>query len=184
MSGPAPYLRFASTVEVVIRDAREADLAALEWFGAFTPHRQIIAEAFASHERGEGRVLVAEVGGFPAGQAWIDFRGGTSPAAALIWALRVLEPLQGLGVAQALLDIAERLIAERGFALAEIGVEKDNEAAFALYERLGYRVLTERQDAYVYTPPGGAPVTAVADQWILAKRLAVPAQAGASPTRA
>jgi CheY-like chemotaxis protein len=94
-----------------------------------------------------------------------------SPAEALIWAVRVLPPLQGLGIGGRLVIAAEEAIARAGFARAEIGVETDNPAARRLYERLDYRLVGTERGAYGYTTPEGVMVRVPLEEWVLHKSL-------------
>jgi ribosomal protein S18 acetylase RimI-like enzyme len=164
-------LRFEVTAEVVLRRARREDLRPLEWFGRYTPHREIIRSAFEAQERGENLMLLAEMNGFPIAQAWVDLERGAERGIGLLWAVRVLPPLRGLGLGSRLIRAAEAALRERGFRCAEIGVEKGNTAARRLYERLGYRVHRELEEEYEFTPPGGTRVTVPVDEWMMRKPL-------------
>ena len=88
-----PIARFEAQVTVTLRRAREDDLPKLEWFGWFTPHRQIIHETFERQQRGEAIMLLAVARDFPVGQAWIDLTRKADEAVGVIWALRVLPGL-------------------------------------------------------------------------------------------
>lgn len=172
MPGPETFDRFTRSLEVTIRACREEDLPGLEWFGMFTPHREIIREAYRMQERGENLMLVAEANGFPVAQAWINLVARASLGAGLLWAVRVFPALRGMGIGSRLLSAAEEALRRRGVAHADIGVEKENEGARRLYERVGYRVLGEEYEEYEYTPPEGeSPVRVPVDQWILRKSL-------------
>lgn len=163
--------RYTLPIEVVIRTTREEDLDGLEWFGMFTPHRELIREAFRRQQCGEVVMLVAEVNGFPAGQAWIDLTRHAAASVGMVWAVRVLPLLQHKGLGTRLLAAAEEVIRARGLAVAEIGVEKHNPGARRLYERVGYRVTREEYEEYEYTTPDGARMRVPLDQWILRKTL-------------
>src|SRR3954454_4848974 len=63
---------FTVPLRVSIRPCERDDLPGLEWFGLYTPHREIIAAAFDRQVRGTNLMLVAEANGFPVGQVWID----------------------------------------------------------------------------------------------------------------
>ncbi len=163
--------RWTLTLEVGIRPCREDDLARLEWFGHYAEHRQIFRQAFARQARGEVVMLVAEANGFPVGQVWIDLVKQRDEAVAVLWALRVLPCLQNLGIGRRLIAAAEHLARERGFAVAELGVEHDNIHARRLYERLGYVVVGDNVEAWDYTTPDGRQVHVVAPEWIMRRRL-------------
>lgn len=144
---------FSLALTVTIRHARREDLRPLEWFGLITPYRELMERSFARAERGEVAYLVAEVNGFPVGQAQVDLT--KYQGVGLIWALRVIPTMQGLGIGTKLIEAAEGLLRERGFHTAEIGVEIDNTAAKRLYERLGYVTVREVNESWDYTTPDG-----------------------------
>jgi ribosomal protein S18 acetylase RimI-like enzyme len=157
---------------VVIREAREDDLEALEWFGMFTAHREIIRDAFRRQRVGENLMLVAEANGFPIGQAWVDLARHADESMGLLWAVRVFPVFQGMGIGARLLDAAEDVLAARGYRWALIGVEKYNHAARRLYLRQGYEPWGELRESYTFTPPGAdGPVQVPIDEWMLRKSL-------------
>jgi GNAT superfamily N-acetyltransferase len=166
--GHCSMTREGSDLRCSFRIGRPTDALKLEWNGAFTAHRQIIAEAFESHARGDGLVLVGVVCGFPVAQLWVKLAGGSVPR---FWALRVMGGFQGLGLGTRLLRFGERSLVSRSHGVCEIGVERSNAAARRLYERLGYRTSYQQLETYCYGTPWGEVRSGVADQWILQKRL-------------
>jgi ribosomal protein S18 acetylase RimI-like enzyme len=157
---------------VTIRRCAEQDLPGLEWYGRFSPHREIIRSAYDAQCRGDGHMLIADVNGFPAGQVWIDLARYRAQRIGVLWAVRVYPFLCSLGIGRRLVEVAEQRLRELGYVGAELGVERDNPDARRLYERLGYVIEREARVAFSYTPPwGGAPVTEKLDQLIMRKRL-------------
>jgi ribosomal protein S18 acetylase RimI-like enzyme len=157
---------------VTIRRCAEQDLPALEWYGLFSGHREIIRSAYDAQCRGDGQMLVADVNGFPAGQVWIDLARYRAQRIGVLWAVRVYPFLCSLGIGRRLVEVAEQRLRALGYVGAELGVERDNRAARRLYERLGYVVEREARVAFSYTPPwGNAPVTEELDQLVMRKRL-------------
>ncbi|HEX7048874.1 MAG TPA: GNAT family N-acetyltransferase [Longimicrobiales bacterium] len=169
MSGGFP--RFAITFDIGIRTCTRGDLDALEWFGLFTEHRELIHRAFQRQEHGEVVMLLADANGFPVGQTWIDLVAKADLSIGVLWAVRVFPIFRRKGIGTRLLHAAETVLRRRGFARAEIGVEKDNHDARRLYERLGYRLAGEERSAYTYTTPDGVPMRIPVDEWLLRKRL-------------
>jgi ribosomal protein S18 acetylase RimI-like enzyme len=159
--------------QVRIRRCREEDLPALEWFGQFTDHRELIREAFERQQRGEVSMLVAELQGFPVGQIWVDFTRKAADSVGVLWAYRILDPVQGLGVGRALLRAAEAEIAGAGLPCAEIAARYDNVAARDLYERRGYSLIGHEQETWSYQRPDGATVTETSEHWLLRKPVTV-----------
>lgn len=166
--------RIASPFGGVLRLARAEDLSRLEWFGTYTAHRQIIAEAFAEFERGEGLMLIFDVEDFPIGQLWVRF-AGLRPPTARLWALRVMDQFQRRGIAAHLIRTAETLVAQRGIRVCEIGVDEANAAARQLYQRLGYEPSRAVAEPFSYVTPWGESRREIAKQLIVRKLLRLPA---------
>ena len=163
--------RFRIQREVTIRLCEAKDLPKLEWFGAFSHHRDIIREAFELQGAGQAVMLVAEVGGFPVGQAWLDLRPRAGSGLPMVWAVRVMEPFKGAGIGARLMAALERAAGARGFRRLELGVEKDNPGARTFYERLGWTVTGERQESYSYVTPDGQGATHALDEWVMEKEI-------------
>jgi ribosomal protein S18 acetylase RimI-like enzyme len=116
--------RFTVLLRLVIRECRSEDLHDLEWFGLLADYREVIAKAFARQQQGEIVMLVAEANDFPVGQVWVDLTRKQEDATGIVWALRVMPCFQNLGIGARLVTAAEQAIRARGFAIAELGVEK------------------------------------------------------------
>lgn len=168
---PDALARMVVNVDVLVRACRADDLTRLEWFGLYTHHREIFETAFARHLRGENIMLVADLKGFPAGQAWIDLTKHQPQQIGYIWAVRVFPVLRDLGIGTLLMEAAEQVLVQRDVAVAEVGVEKDNPDARRLYERLGYVMHHSLSEEYGYTRPDGVRGWHVVEQWILRKQL-------------
>jgi GNAT superfamily N-acetyltransferase len=169
--GLEPLDRFSLQMEVVIRPARRDDLANLEWFGAFSHHRQIIHEAFELQKQGLAVMLVADAGGFPVGQAWLDLRPRAHAGGPLVWAVRVLDPFKRIGLGARLMAAVEAVARGNGCRRIELGVERANGPARAFYERLGWRVSRELSESYSYVTPDGEAVTHRLDELMMTKDL-------------
>jgi ribosomal protein S18 acetylase RimI-like enzyme len=163
--------RFSVEVPVRIRPCSADDVPALEWDALFTHQRQIFAEAYARQQRGEGVLLVADVAGRPAGQAWVDLVRKEPEGIGVISSVRVVPLLRGAGIGRRLVQAAERILAGRGFGVAEIGVERGSGETQRLYERLGYRVAGRVRETYFYAPPGGTREEVGVDEWLMHKPL-------------
>jgi ribosomal protein S18 acetylase RimI-like enzyme len=172
MKGDASELaRFTISAILRIRTCREEDLSALEWFGMFTPHREIIQATFERQQRGEAVMLLADLNNFPVGQVWLDLEKPGEASTATVWAVRVLPYLQKLAIGTRLMSAAEELLLERGFTHAELTVETNNPGARRFYERLGYQVVGREKGAYSYTTPEGALINHTTDSWRFRKAL-------------
>jgi len=134
------------TLDVSIREIVDADLEGLhDWYG---PARDdSFRRSFERHRLGEVVYLVALLDGKPVGHLGIDLV--RVHGAALLWQFGVLPSLQSRGIGTVMIAEAERAIAKNGFRIAEIGAETDNPRARALYERLGYVLITERDGEWI-----------------------------------
>ena len=131
--------RRAASVE--IRELEPGDLEALER-DLPSPHHRRRA---ALHEAGTATFLVAWRDARPVGYLLVRWDGadeeivhrllGTFPE---LNAVTVRPQLQSRGIGSALIEDAERRVAERGCSRVGLAVGIDNPRARALYERLGY----------------------------------------------
>lgn len=123
----------------------------------------------AGQARGTQIMLVADIGGYPVGQAWVDLEKRRDDAG-VVWAVRVLSWLRGQGIGAHLVRAAERALAARGRRWAVLGVERTNTRARRFYERLGYEAFDEVVETYQLSGSGG-PRRHVADQILLRRRV-------------
>lgn len=165
------YRRLALPLNATFRRCRAEHLRKLEWFGSLTAHRQIIEEAYEGQQQGCGLMLVCDVNSFPVAQLWIRFMGQEDLRVARFWALRVLEPFQGKGIATSLLLLAEGVAAKHGFHRAEVGAERHNRRACRLYTAAGYSQTHELAEPYSYLTPDGDRRHEIASQFIFGKGL-------------
>jgi ribosomal protein S18 acetylase RimI-like enzyme len=168
-------LCFTVGVDVLIRECREEDLPALEWFGLFAAERPLIRRVFEQHRRGDALMLVAQANGHASGQLWVDL-AHEAEGHGEIWAVRVLPCLQGRGLGTRLMAHAEALLAARSCARALVTVERSNVGALRLYQRLGYAPCGTRLAGSI----AGTLPEQDRHQWLLAKTLHPPPPAGAS----
>jgi ribosomal protein S18 acetylase RimI-like enzyme len=141
------------TVPLVIRDLIEPDLDSLQWSGRAS-HLLSVREQLDRVDSGDVEYLVAIVpSGLPVGKAGIDYT--QHKGAGTIYQAAVHPALQSCGIGTLLVAEAERRIAARGHAYAELSVERDNPRARALYERLGYVGYGEASDEWDADGPDG-----------------------------
>ena len=137
---------------VTLRAARAEDLPKLEWFGAYAHFRDLYQRTWRDHQAGRRLMLVADLNDFPVGQVWLDV---TPNEYAYLYALRVMEPLRGLGLGTQLIETAAALARSQGYRQIQLAVEKTNDPARRLYERLGFRIFAQRTDNWSYTDQHG-----------------------------
>jgi ribosomal protein S18 acetylase RimI-like enzyme len=133
-------------LDVTIREIVESDLAGLkEWY--FTELGERFRRSYERHRAGEVVYLIAEANGKPVGHLGVDLT--RIPEVAFLWQFGVAPPLQSLGIGSLMVRRAEEAARARGFAVAEIAAETDNPRARALYERLGYELVGERDGEWI-----------------------------------
>ena len=151
VSKPGVDLAYPSldiVARVLVRPCRCEDLSKLEWFGAYSHFRELYHRTWQDHQSGRRLMLVADLNGFPIGQVWLDV---TPAEYAYLYALRVMEPFQGLGIGTRLIESAELLARSHNYRQVQLAVEKTNARARRLYERHGFRVFSQRVDIWSYT---------------------------------
>lgn len=123
---------------VCIRECRSDDLERLEWSGLYSHDRETIRAQFVRHSKGTNPFWVAEWKRFPVGQVWVDLERKALHSVGVIWALRVVPPLQGRGIGTALIVQAEQVAKQAGLRFTELAFEPHDVRAEALYRKLGY----------------------------------------------
>ena len=96
--------------------------------------------------RAKAITLVHERDGDLDGYALVLFHAGT--ALARLYSFAVRPECQGRGVGARLLETAEAVTLEHGYAALRLEVRQDNAAAQTLYRRAGYRELESLPDYY------------------------------------
>jgi ribosomal protein S18 acetylase RimI-like enzyme len=147
-------------VEAEIRPATKQDLPALAtWSG------QVDVAFRPALERKDRILLVALANGrFPIGHLLIDTSG-------ILSHLLVLGGFRDQGLGTGLLTEAERLLRERGEGRVALMVEKANESAIRLYERLGYAKSGEAAETWAEPTPDGTMQPVEHPSWVMHKLL-------------
>ncbi len=144
--------QFRIHADITIRAARIEDLKKLEWFGAYAHFRDLYQRTWRDHLSSRRLMMVADLNTFPIGQVWVDV---TPHNYAYLYALRVMEPFQGLGIGSGLIETAQQIARSRNYRIIQLAVERANTGAQRLYERHGFRVFTQRVDHWSYTDHNG-----------------------------
>ncbi len=119
---------------LTIRDLTRDDLPTCAWTGISASSMATVLE-----RAGRGEVdylVVCAPSGFPVAVGGIDY--ALIAGAGTLYQLTVHGAVQSCGIGTLLIGAAEQRIRGRGLHRAELGVEKSNPRARALYQRLGY----------------------------------------------
>ncbi len=135
------------SLPLLLRAVTAEDLPKLEWFGTLAHWRNVNRRTFDEHQAGRRLMFVADLNDFPIGQVVIDVSTRTY---AYLYALRVFQPFQRLGVGSELLNLGDYVAREHGFNEIQLAVERSNTGARRLYERHGYHIFTQRTDVWSY----------------------------------
>ena len=131
-----------------IRPARKADLDAIDRiegrsFATDRFSRPALRRLLAAST---ADCRVAEIDGALAGYALILFRAGTRVAR--LYSIAVDPAFRGHGVAQALVEAAEKASLARGSSILRLEVRASNKAGLRLYDRAGFTFLDRRSGYY------------------------------------
>lgn len=162
---------------VQIRQVTQGDLPALEWDGEFTRFRRLFAEAYRQAREKQAVLWIAdlsEVGLI--GQVFVQLNSQRKELAdgssrAYIYAFRVRAPYQGNGLGSHLLQYAETDLRRRGFIRATLNVNRDNESARRLYERMGYCIVAPEPGIWSYLDHNGKRRQVNEPAWRMEKNL-------------
>ncbi len=164
-------------LELSIRPATATDIENLAWYGSQAWRLETLRRIYARQQAGEVVFLVAATkhprpDGFPVGQLAIDKRAERDRHLVVLWSLAVIPHLQGLGIGERLMVAAEQVAIADGFTAAELAVNKLNERALGLYQRLGYRICGERAEgSWRPSDSGSGDVWETEDCWVMLKPL-------------
>jgi ribosomal protein S18 acetylase RimI-like enzyme len=137
----------------------------------FNPRsRPFGVEWLERQERAEVYIAVAELDGIPVGRIGIDFKRDNDKAVPYLWSAHVDSEFQSRGIGTAIMLHLEQIALQRGFAIIEIEVGKDNPRARQLYERLGYHIYGEAIGRWSYRDRDRV-VEVVDDNWSMRKTL-------------
>lgn len=167
---------------LTIRQAKDSDLADMEWDGEYRHFRRLYREIFHSVNQGRALMWVAEV---PTagliGQLFVQLQSGRPELAdgqhrAYIYGFRVKPAYRSQGVGTRMLEKVERELLRRGIAWVTLNVGKDNPDARRLYERHQYRVVGEEPGRWFYTDDDGHRHEVLEPAWRMEKHLRQPPQ--------
>ncbi len=144
-------LRPATPADLATLTALEAQaFAAPDRFARRNLRRMLVSESV--------RVLIAELGGKPAGSAILLFRKGARVAR--LYSIATHPAFAGKGVGAALIAACARAARERGCDRLRLEVRAGNTRAIALYERSGFSLrgskkayYADGEDALVFERP-------------------------------
>lgn len=146
---------------LIIRQATQSDLPALEWNGEYTHFRLLYRDIFQSSQHGEAILWVAELPETGIiGQLFVQLISSRKELAdgfqrAYIYGFRMKSEYRGYGLGTYMLKYVEIDLVNRGFQIAVLNVARENEDARLLYERQGYQVVAAEPGQWSYLDENG-----------------------------
>lgn len=159
------------TVDVVIRNATDLDLPAMEWEGEYRRYRRLYRIAMDEAKAGRRIVLVAEVAGRIIGQVIAQLNRADSDGTGYLYAFRVRPEWRNRGIGTRLIVEAENALLSIGFRRTLIAVARDNPGARRLYERMGYSLFAEDAGEWSFIDDRGRLQHVVEPSWLMEKSL-------------
>ena len=157
----------AEIVDVVIRNANDQDLEAMEWEGEYRRYRQLYKMALDEARLRRRIVLVAETGGRLIGQILVQLGRSDSDGTGYLYAFRVRPAWRNQGIGTRLIQEAEACLVRLGCRRALIAVAKDNPSARRLYERMGYGHYADDPGEWSFTDDIGRLQHIVEPSWLM-----------------
>jgi ribosomal-protein-alanine N-acetyltransferase len=138
----------SSHTDISIRPAVDADLAALLALerASFTTDHLSLRQYRQHLHSATATVLAAVDADGLLGKAVVFYRQGSDIAR--LYSIAVAERARGRGIAKSLLAAVETAAHQRDCSRLRLEVRKDNAAAIALYERLGFQRFGEKRGFY------------------------------------
>lgn len=147
--------------EVILRNAEEQDLTALEWEGEYIHFRQIYQQVFERAQEGLAVIWLAEKpeNGL-LGQLFIQLNSGRRELAdgrqrGYIYGFRVKPSYRNSGLGTLMLQNAEMDLKTRQFNWATLNVARENKAGLGFYQRRGYKIVGAEPGNWSYTDHEG-----------------------------
>ena len=160
---------------LTLRLATYSDLPKLEWYGQYTHFRTLFRRTYQEQLQQRRLMLIADCNDFPIGHIFIQLsserRFSDGRRHAYLYSLRVMDMFQGQGIGTRLIEEAETLAHDRRFGWASIAAARDNPRARKLYERLGYRVVSEDEGRWSYVDHESRVRHVNEPCWILEKKI-------------
>lgn len=178
MSEICATLQPSSMNEVVIRQVRREDLAALEWEGEYSHFRLLYHEAFRRAQRGLSVLWIAEESEKGLlGQVFIQLQCDRPELCngidrAYLYGFRVRPAFRSCGIGSAMLRSVERDLIEREFRFLTLNVARENVDAIRLYQRQGFQIVAPEHGRWQYVDDEGRTRDIHEPAWRMEKMLA------------
>lgn len=162
---------------LVVRQATRADLLPMEWDGEYRHFRRLYRDVYQSGEQGHALLWVVELPG--AGliaQAFVQLRSARAELAdgshrAYLYGFRVRSGYRRQGLGTYLMKFIEADLLRRGYGCLCLNVNRDNDEARRLYERLGYRIVAAEAGRWSYLDDQGLRQEVNEPAWRMEKTL-------------
>ena len=150
-----------------IRSVVEADINKIKW--SLPDWNSYWQDKWRQKLEGKLDMYVVAVEDFPIARIWLDWTKSAKLGIGEISSFEVMPPFRNIGIGSFMIESMEDILREKGLKRAQIGVDKSNDRAKKLYQKLGYKVVRDEQDSFVYFSESGEQKTYSSDCWFLHK---------------
>ena len=163
--------------QVVLRQADEPDLEALEWRGELIHFRRLFWQVYQYACEGRACIWVAELPSVGIiGQVFVQFNGSRKELAdgfsrAYLYGFRVQQAYRNGGVGSRLLQQVHLDLQDRHFRWITLNVARKNLAAQRFYRRYGYQIIAPDAGRWSYTDHRGMRCEVNEPAWRMQKTL-------------
>lgn len=162
---------------ITFRQARLADLPALEWEGEYRHFRRLYQDTYNRVISGNAIMWVAANQSEKLiGQMFIQLASSNLELAdgttrAYMFGFRMRETYRSSGIGSTMLTYVEEDLVTRGFQILCLNVAKENDRAIELYQRCGYVIVAPDPGIWSYQDADGLWHSMEEPAWRMEKKL-------------
>jgi len=156
--------------EYQIRSATLADVDKLKWSDSDLKG-SYYKEKWQQKEQGKLDMYVAIINEFPVAYIWLDWTKFAENNTGEISSFEVLTPFRSKGIGKIMMAEMENILLEKDLKTSQTGFNKENLRAGKLYEKLGYKIVGDRQSSGIYSLSNGENINYFEDCWVMTKDL-------------
>lgn len=163
--------------KIILRQAVETDLPAMEWEGEYAHFRRLYQSCYERSKMGITMIWLAELEGRGIiGQTIIQLNCDRPELAdgkqrAYLFGLRVRPAYRNCGLGTLLIQVIENDLVHRGYHALTLNVAKDNPNAMRLYNRLGFLIVAFEPGIWSYQDQNDEWHTVKEPAWRMEKRI-------------
>jgi ribosomal protein S18 acetylase RimI-like enzyme len=165
-------------LNVVIREAFESDLPALEWDGEYVHFRNLYRQIYENTLAGTALIWIAELANAGLiGQLFVQLTSHRQELAdglqrGYIYGFRIKPDYRSSGLGALMLEFVEKDLQKRNYRWITLNVGQDNREALKFYQRYGYHIIGTEPGRWTYIDHLGAKREVNEPAWRMEKSIA------------